>query len=508
MRGCFTRRRGQCAAGVVLLLAGCTVGPDYRRPQSEMPARWRELPGDGLFGPATRPASAPADDPSPPTTQPADLAQWWRSFSDPQLDRLIERVATANLDLKIAEARVREARAQRGLIAGERYPLVNASAAYARREPSENGAEARLFSPLTGLIGLSRSDLGYELYQAGFDASWELDLFGRVRRGVDAADANTEAAVEGRRDLLVSLQAEVARNYIEMRSAQRRLALARDNVAAQAATLELVRQRRSVGAVTDLDVSLAAAQLSVSEAYIPVFVRQIRLSLHALSVLLAEDLETLSGELSVSAPIPAPGEILPLGVPADLLRRRPDIRRAERQLAAVTAQIGVAVADLYPRIGTGGTFGIETTRFSEAGDWDSHGFGLGPWFRWPLFEGGRIRANIDMQDARHAQALALYERVVLNAVREVEDALVACTTEQARRRSLADAVESSRQAVELAQLSYEEGATDLLAVLDAQRTMYAAQDALATADQITALSLIGLYKALGGGWDENEVNHP
>ena len=487
------------AAGFATLLAGCTVGPDYHSPQTRVPERWHELPADGVIQPATQPA------PTPTAAAPADLAQWWRSFADPQLDRLIERAASANLDLRIAEARVREARAQRGVVAGERYPTVNGSGAYARREPSESGAEARLFSPVTGLIGLSKSGLGYELYQMGFDASWELDLFGRVRRGVEAADANTAAAIEGHQDLLISLEAEVARNYIEMRGAQRRLAIARENVAAQAATLELARQRRSVGAVTELDVTRAAAQLSLSEAYVPLFVRQIRLSLHALSVLLNEDLDALSSELSAEGTTPVVSTEIPLGLPADLLRRRPDIRRAERQLAGATAQIGAAIADLFPRMGISGTIGLESTEFPNLADWSSHTFGFGPWIRWPVFEGGRIRANIQVQDARQEQALAQYERVVLNAVREVEDALVACTTEQTRRRALADAVESSRQAVELAQLSYEEGATDLLAVLDTQRTLYAAQDALAGADQTVVLSLIALYKALGGGWDVGEV---
>lgn len=498
-------RNGLVVASLAALLAGCTVGPDYRPPQMEVPQRWHELPADGVVVPATQPASTGE---APTATQPADLARWWRTFADPHLERLIERTVIANLDLKIAEARIREARAQRAMVAGESWPALNASAAYLRREPSQNGAEARLFNPATSLIGLSRSDLGYELYQAGFDAAWELDLFGRVRRGIEAADANTAAAREGRQDLLISLEAEVARNYIEMRSAQHRLRLAQENVAIQAATLELVRQRRSVGAVTELDVHRAAAQLSISQTYVPVFVRQIRLSLHALSVLLAEDLDALSEELSTAGSIPPVLGDIPVGLPSDLLRRRPDIRRAERQLAAATAQTGVAVADLFPRVGLNGSLGIEATEFSNLGDWSSRTFGIGPWVRWPLFAGGRIRANIRVQQARQEQALAQYERVVLNAFREVEDALVACATERARRRSLADAVEASRQAVELAQLSYEGGATDLLAVLDAQRTLYAAQDALATADQTFVLSLIALYKALGGGWEVDGENHP
>ena len=265
--------------------------------------------------------------------------------------------------------------------------------------------------------------------------------------------------------------------------------------------MELVRQKRNAGAVPELDVSRAAAQLSVSETYIPLFERRIRLSMHALSVLLDKDMGRLDEELVASTSTAETPAVLPLGLPADLLRRRPDIRRAERELAGATARIGAATADLYPRFGLSGTLGLQATQFPELVDWNSHAFGLGPWIRWPIFEGGRIRANIQVQDARQEQALAQYERVVLNAIREVEDALVVHRTEQAQRGSLAQAVETGRQSVELAQLSYEEGATDLLAVLDARRTLYAAQDALAESEQTIWTSLIGLYKALGGGWD-------
>jgi outer membrane protein, multidrug efflux system len=490
------------AIGLTAMLGGCTVGPDYREPQIHVPQRWHEMPAAGALGQATQ------FDAAPTATQPADLAQWWQAFADPELHRLVERAAWANLDLGIAEGRICEARAQRALIAGEGYPALESSVGYSRQQPSEHGPEARFFNGLSRFVGLSPSALGYELYQAGFDASWELDLFGRVRRNVEAANANEAAAVEGRRDLLISLEAEVARSYIEMRSAQRRLTIAQEHVTAQKATLELVRQKRSVGAVTELDVNRAAAQLSVSESHIPLWVRQTRLSMHALSVLLAEDLGTLEEELNVTVPSLKAPEALAIGLPAELLRRRPDIRRAERELAGATARIGVATADLYPRLGLKGTFGLQAIELPELGDWSSHAFGLGPWIRWPIFEGGRIRANIQVQDARRQQALAQYQRVVLKAIREVEDALIAHTTEQARRRSLANAVESSRQAVELAQLAYEAGATDLLVVLDVQRMLYAAQDALAEADQGAMMCLVGLYKAIGGGWDVAAATQP
>lgn len=478
-------------------LAGCKVGPDYQAPTARMPERYGELP-------ATSQPTTPAT-----TTAPAaatDLAQWWRSLSDPELDRLVEQAISANLDLKIATARVREARAQSDLVAGNLYPGVESNASFSRQYPSENGQEGYWLNKATGLLPIEQPGLAHELYRAGFDASWELDLFGGVRRGVEAAEANAAAVAEQQRDLLISLVAEVSRNYIELRAAQRRLAIAQSHLAAQRSTLELVRAKRQAGTVTELDVSQAAAQVALSESQIPVFTRQIRLSIHALNVLVNEDLESLDARLRTTAPIPlTPADVPDVGIPADLVRRRPDIRQAEQTLAAATAQIGVATADLYPRFSLSGRFGMESTRFARWGNWDSHGLGFGPSVRWPVFDGGRIRANIRVQTARQEQALAGYERTLINAVREVEDALATYASVQARRRSLADGVELSRQAVELAQFAYDEGATDLLTVLDAQRTLYTAQDALAGTDQAVVLSLVALYKALGGGWDLDSV---
>jgi NodT family efflux transporter outer membrane factor (OMF) lipoprotein len=379
--------------------------------------------------------------------------------------------------------------------------MVGSSVAYSRRQPSENGQVGRLRNGPAGLLGIDKLVDDFELYQAGFDASWEIDIFGGVRRSIEVADANAAAAVEEHRDLLITLVAEVARNYIDLRGAQRRMAIAQENLATQRSTLDLVRQKRSVGAVTELDVTRAEAQVSLAESQIPLFTRQIRFSLHALSVLLPQDLDTLSEELHSARPLPVSPQEIPVGLPAELLRRRPDIRRAERTLAAATAQVGVATADLYPRFSLTGTFSMEAMKFAWLGNWDSRTYGFGPSIRWPVFDAGRIRANIRVQDARQEQALARYESVVLGAVREVEDALVTCLTEQTRRRSLADTVESSRQSVELAQLAYDQGATDLLAVLDVERTLYSAQDALAATDQTVVTSVVALYKALGGGWD-------
>jgi NodT family efflux transporter outer membrane factor (OMF) lipoprotein len=304
--------------------------------------------------------------------------------------------------------------------------------------------------------------------------------------------------------VLVSLAAEVARYYAELRGAQRRLEIAQADVATQQATLELVNQKRRAGLVTDFDVTRVSAQLALSESRVPLAVQQVRLAIHALSSLLAEDLDVLIAELLHPAPLPAVPAELQVGIPAELLRRRPDIRRAERTLAAATAEVGVATADLYPRFALNGRFALEASRFSWMGNWDSRTFGFGPSVSWPVFDAGRIRANILVQSARQEQALADYERAVVHAIREVEDALLRYTTAQARSRWLAQSAEASGESVELAQLAYEQGASDLLAVLDAQRGLYGTQDALAETQQEVVTSLVALYKALGGGWQTGQ----
>jgi NodT family efflux transporter outer membrane factor (OMF) lipoprotein len=504
-------RNGLIVGFGVVAFVGCAVGPNYQRPQLAVSERWAELPASSTrpaAQPATQPASQPTSQPaegrlpgSVPTTAPApDLATWWRTLSDPCLDRLIERAVSSNLSLRIAEARIREARALRDVVAGEQYPAVGSSATYSRQQTSANGQLGEVANGPLALLGADKLTVPYDVFVAGFDASWELDLFGSVRRRIEAADANTAAAIEQHRDVLVSVVAEVARIYVGLRGVQRRLAIAEENLAAQRATLDLVRSKRSVGAVPQLDVTRAAAQVALSESQIPLFERQIQRAILALSVLLKEEPAILKEQVGPSVPLAMTPAEVPIGLPADLLRRRPDIRQAERTLAAATAQVGVATADLFPRVTLGGGFNLEATKFSDLIEWDSRTYGVGPQIRWPVFAGGRIRANIRVQNARQEQALANYEAVVVAAIREVEEALVTYATEQTRRAALAECVRSGRESVELAQLGYEAGATDLLAVLDAQRTLFAAEDALAEADQTVVTSLVALYKALGGGW--------
>jgi multidrug efflux system outer membrane protein len=458
-----------------LLLAGCTVGPDYEKPSPSVPGDWIEK-GDGLDPATSR------------VTNQAAVTEWWKSFRDPQLTSLVERATRSNLDLKLAEARLREARGLRGVSAGALLPAANAQAAYSRNRSSEN-------VPLPGAGRQSN------FYQAGFDASWEIDVFGGIRRGIEAADAEVEAAVEGRRDVLVTLLAEVARNYIEVRGLQTQIGIARQNLDAQKKTLELTQARFQAGRAAELDVVRAQAQVSNTASQIPLLESLRIQGTHRLGVLLGREPGSLREELLATAAIPAPPPEVPVGLPSDLLRRRPDLRRAERELAAATARIGVATADLYPKFSLTGIFGLESITASDFAKGSSRAWTVGPTIQWSIFQGGRIRAKIEVENARQEQAMIVYERSLLVALQEVEDALIAYAKEQAHRAEVADAVAANVKAVDLANQRYTQGLVDFLSVLDAQRSLYGTQDALVQSERRISEHLVALYKALGGGWE-------
>jgi NodT family efflux transporter outer membrane factor (OMF) lipoprotein len=458
-------RRVPLLLAVGALAAACAVGPNYRAPRTAVPAAF-----DG--------ASAAA---APP------VAKWWTTFHDPTLDSLVARAVRANPDLRLAQARVREARAQRGVVAADRWPTVDASGSAARSRTSDHVFDAP---------GSTSN-----LFQAGFDATWELDVFGGVRRAVEAADADVDAAVEDRRDLLVSLLAEVARGYVELRGAQRQAAIARQNLAAQSQTLELTRTRLAGGLATDLDVARAEAQVDATASTIPTFETTARRSIHALSVLVAAPPESLVAEFSTESAQPSPPPDVPTGLPSDLLRRRPDVRRAERRLAAATARIGVATADFFPRFSLTGAVGLASDGMGNLIDAGSRTGSVGGAFHWPVLDFGRVRSSVAAADAREEQAAAAYESAVLASLRDVEDALVAFTNEKSRRVSLAAAEKSAGRAADLANTLWSAGRTDFLAVLQAQRDFLAAQDALVQSDRLAASDLVALYKALGGGWE-------
>lgn len=453
----------------VLLLSGCvTVGPDYVPPQTTVSPAWNAPLQGGLK----------AED------NLQNLTSWWKNLNDPELSGLVERAVTRNRDLKKAEARVREARARRGLKGADYYPTLDASASASRSRTE----------PATG--GGTTSDL----FSAGLDASWELDLFGGTRRSVEAADADLQAAGEDLRDTLVSLLAEVALNYIDLRTGQARLAVTESSLKSQEETYQLTQWRAEAGMSDELPVRQAAYTLESTRAQIPTLLAAIQGAQNRLAVLLGETPGALHSELEAARSIPEPPPEVAVGVPADLLRRRPDVRRAERQLAAQTARIGVATSELYPRLRLSGAIGIQALTFSglfsSGTDTASGSSGLA----WRIFDAGAIRRNIEIQSALQEQYLIAYESAVLAALEEAENAISAYAQEQQRRRSLAEAVRSAESAAELVQIKYRAGLTDFTTVLESERSLLNLRNQLVQSDGAVVTNLVKLYKALGGGW--------
>jgi NodT family efflux transporter outer membrane factor (OMF) lipoprotein len=459
------------------LLAGCAVGPDYRPPKTAAPAQWVSAQAGGE------------------TNSPNAEAAWWKSFHDTELDSLILRAARSNLNIRVAVARVREARAASRVVSADYWPAIDASGSYARQLQSHN-------QPLLGSIPLP-PNVPFEnnVYQAGFDAAWELDVFGGTRRAVEAARADVAAAEFGRRDLLITVFAEVARNYVEARAFQRRLAVANANIQAQQQILDLTRDLFARGLTGELDVKEADALLATTRAQAPVFETGFRNAVYHLALLLGQPPGALLDELTTVAPIPAAPPAVPVGLPSDLVQRRPDVHQAERQLAAATARVGAAASDLYPKFYLTGAAGYQSV---SASDWFSGGsrfWTVGPTVQWRIFDAGRIRATVRVQNARVDQALAAYEQSMLAAFTDVETALTAYAREQTRRQSLAQAAQANEQAVALAVDLYQHGLADFLRVLESQRSLCQSQDALTQSDQAVSADLIALYKALGGGWE-------
>ncbi len=455
------------------LLPGCAVGPNYVAPEPEMPDVWHQQLARGL------------------AEGEAGLQTWWRALADPMLESLVARAGRGNLDLREAVARIDEARAVRGIAKGDWFPDVDATGDYQRERLSEG-----TFRDVPA--GRSRTD---DFFSGGFDASWEIDFFGRIRRSVESADAGLQASIEDYRDVLVILYAEVARTYVDVRTFQARIRYALSNVRAQRGSLQVTIDRNRAGLVGDLDVRQAELNLAITEAFVPTLLQRLAESINRLGVLLGEPPSALYAKLSQAAPIPRPPKQILMGLPAELLRQRPDLRRAERELASQTARIGVATADLYPRFALLGTFAFEAF---DVVDWFKGGsinYGFGPVFRWNLFDGGRIRSNIDAEDARAQQALARYEDSVLDALEEVENSMVAYVQENDRRDALARAVTAADEAVKLVNTLYRTGLTNFQNVLDTERDLFEQQDEYATSEGQVTQNLIAIYRALGGGWE-------
>lgn len=479
----FTPATPAALLAASLLVAGCTVGPDRKAPDTPVKAdSFASLTGADVD------SAAPAL--KPVATSPATLAAWWTVFRDPVLDSLVARAVAGNQDLRIAAARVREARALRGIEAAARLPTLDATGRATRFRDSET----------TGR-GFPTPTDPQNLFEAGLDASWEIDVFGGVRRAVEAADADLAAAEESRRDALVTLVAEVARNYVELRGYQQRIDLNARTVQAQRETLELTKSLSQAGISSQLQVEQAAAQLAGRQSQLPPLRIGERAASYRLGVLLGQEPGSLLAELAPTAAIPTPPAELPVGLPSDLLRRRPDIRRAERTIAAATARIGVATADLFPRFSLTGSFGLQSGEFDSLPDMNSRFWSIGPAVRWNLFDAGKVRSRIEAANAREEQALAAYERTVLTAFEDVENGLTQFIQEQARRRSLGEGAEASARALQLATDRYRSGIGGFLDVLETQRALYDLQDQQVQSEIGVTRSLIAVYKALGGGWE-------
>jgi multidrug efflux system outer membrane protein len=461
---------------ICLTAAGCTVGPDFHPPSQPMPPRWSEPATPPSTQPVTRPAMRPA----------SDLAVWWTTFNDPKLNALIERSLVDNLDLQLAESRIVQARAARVGAAAPLWPDVTAGASASRSR------------------GPGRTSRSQPFFKAGLDASWEIDVFGGTRRSVEAADADIEAAVEDRRDLLVTLISEVALNYIDLRSAQRQVAIAARTLEAQQKTATVTRKQFKGGIASKLDVANADAEAATTRATIPALQASARQTIYQLALLVGVAPNELEAELSQPAEDLRGLPEIPAGLPAELLRRRPDIRRSELQIHAATARIGAATADLFPKFSLTGSFGFQSNALRSLANWDQRTWTIGPGVSWALFDAGRIRANVDVQDALQEQSVLNYRKTVLTAIRDVQAALATCAAEHERRDALVQSLENNRQALELATLRYTSGEAEFLNVLVAQRSLFGAELSLANSDRTLAEGLVALYKALGGGWDAAE----
>jgi NodT family efflux transporter outer membrane factor (OMF) lipoprotein len=453
------------AALIAFAVSGCAVGPDYRTPVPEAPARWSGA------------AEVRA-------LEPDVLAEWWRQFRDPLLDSLVADALTANLDLATARAQLREARARRGLAGAQLGPTLDASVSGSRSTSSDESGD----------------DVTRELYNAGFDASWEPDVFGGLRRGVEAAEADLGASAESLRDTRVSLAAEVVLNYVDLRTAERRLALTEASVAERRETYDLTRWRLQAGLVSELDVAQARTELENASAALPALRTTTIEAQNRLAVLLGRTPGELQQRLAATADVPLAGSAAAAGIPADVLRMRPDVRAAERRLAAQTARLGEAEAARYPRFNLSGTIGLEALAFSGLDDSGAETHSLLGGVTAPIFHAGRIRANIEIQNALLEQARLAYEAAVLTALADVENALVSVANASERRARLVLATESAREALNIAEQRYASGLADFLSVLVSQRTLLTLEIELAGSTGALATAQIQLYKALGGGW--------
>lgn len=561
-------------AALALGTTGCTVGPNYSRPAP--PTGQTFLAGKAALGSAA-PQTSQARLPAPGRTEgPEPVAggepvdAWWTVFHDPELESLIRRALAQNRDLKVAVARVREARAERVVAGGALLPTVDATGGYNRSRGSKNvvlplgqlvggsgaggggagssgGASGKSADPSTSGIhtdqmsassgggssggglplggGGGGSSAGEppggpnnpfgegglpgittNLYQTGFDALYEFDLFGGTRRAIEAADAQAAAALEGERGVQISLMSEVASSYLQLREAQSREAIARRNLATQRESWKIALDKFHTGLGNEAEAAQQGAQVHLTEATLPQIISQQQSARQSLAFLLAEDPNALDAELATARPLPEMPPEVPLGLPSDLVRRRPDVRQAERQLAAANAEIGVATAQLFPQFAITGMLGFDSSTLKALQRWGSHYYSIAPGVDWPILNWTALHAGIRVENALEEQALLAYENTVAQAFKDVQDALVQYEAERERHAALVEARVEAARSFRVARQTFAQGLADQISTLDAERTVLQVEDSLAQSDANLRLDLIALYKALGGGWRQNDVN--
>lgn len=490
---------------LALLGAACTVGPE-----SESPKPWWNPASWSAETPAQTPATASSGAASVPVAAPVD-PDWWRAFADPQLTALEQRLAGANLDLRAAGLRLAEARSSLGIAKSAALPSINANASYTREQLSREGDLALASEGATSANGAgetmaSSTNTGlfrpFDLYQYGFDASWEVDLWGGVKRSIEAADARVSSSAEARRDLLVTASAELARDYVDLRGAQRELEITQHNLDLARQTLDLTHQRATAGVTTDLDVANAAAQVAEVQAQLPPLEAREATLINAISQLFGQAPQAMRPELEAAKPIPPVPPEVGVGVPSDLVSRRPDLRRAEADLRVATAQVGVATADFYPRLTLMGSGAIQGVDLGDLADWaHANTYALGPSISLPIFEGGKLKRTLELRQTQQQEAALAWQSTYLAALHEVDNALTAYRTEQQRRARLEEEAAQDRHAFDLAQERYRDGVTDFLSVLVVERSLLDADRALAESTTSVSTDLVEIYKALGGGWE-------
>lgn len=461
-------------AAAAISMSGCLVGPDHIDPGAPFACDWiDQLPPGVVRG-------------------PNESVAWWTKFNDPVLTSLIIRTTEQNLTLGQAAERIQEARATRGIVRGDLFPNIAGIGSYTRRETSNNG----------NAFGIPLDTPAFNYWQAGFDSTWEIDIFGSVRRRIQAADRDIDAAIEEHNDLLVTLQGDVGANYIQVRTLQRRIQFVERNIELQRQSLQITEDRLAAGTISQLDVEQAKSNLYTTEATLPVLHQELELAYHRLSILMGEPPSDLATEITPEQRFPILPRDISIGLPIDLIRQRPDIRSAERQLAAQAARIGVAVAELYPRFTLNGTFTVDATEISEWFTTDSIAYAFGPAMRWRLLDFGRVRSDIEVQRSRWRGLVYNYQQEVITSAQEVEDSLSRYRHSIRQAQALRQAALAARAAAEISEEQYRGGIIPFQTLLDAQRVQAELDDQTANAEGNIYLAVVQLYKALGGGWIE------